>query len=174
MLCAEIHRELLAEETVEVLAREPYFIRARDKNLILVVGVGEDTFEAWHLLGIEFRPYLVSHEKKLRARVVHYIVNLLGMELMQDRHCHGTIRQRSHESNAPTGCVAAADGHLVTMLDAGGFEDNMQFLNDAGYIFVLVGVGAIVCHRRQIPVVVNTLLNTSIKTWTFHLRSLLV
>ena len=170
VLGAEVHGELLAEEAVEVLAREPYFIRACDENLIFVVGVGEHALQTRHLVGFELRPHLIANEEQLSSRVIDHVVNLLGVEFVQYRHGHGSVGQCGHEGYAPAGCVAAADGHLISLLYARSFEDDMQFLDNACYVFVLVGVGAIVRHRRQVPMVVDAFLNTSIKTWTFHLK----
>ena len=118
VLCTEVHRVALAEEAVEVLARELYFLRARDKDLVLVAGVGEHAFEARHLLGVDLRPHLVAHEEELGLGVVHKVVNLLRVELVEDGHCHSTVGQRGQEGYAPACTVAAADGHFIAFLHA--------------------------------------------------------
>ena len=79
---AEVHRETFAEQTVEVLARVPYFIRTCVKNTILIARVGKDTFQSGHLLHIELRPHLVADEQQLGIGVVHDVVDLFGVELV--------------------------------------------------------------------------------------------
>ena len=63
MMGPEVHGELLTEKAVEVLARVPYFLCTRDKNFVLIAGVGKDAFQIRHLIGIELRPHDITHEK---------------------------------------------------------------------------------------------------------------
>ena len=122
---AEVHGVLLAEEPVEVLAGIGHLFRAAVQDAVFVAGVGEDAFQSRHFLDIELRPYLFAHEEQLGIGVVHDVMDLFRVELVEDGHSHGTVAQRGQKGDAPACRVTAADGHFVTMLYAGGLEDDM-------------------------------------------------
>ena len=156
---AEIHGEFLAEETVEVLAGVFHFFGAPNEQFELLVGVAEDALEAGHAVGIELRPHLVAHKEELSLGVVHDVVNLLGVELVEDGHCNGSVGERGKECDAPPCAVAAADGNLVARFHARVFEYDVEFLDDARHVLVLECLQAIVAQAVDVPILLQALLH---------------
>ena len=127
--------ELLAEEPVQVLACIGELLVARHEQA--VVNERDDALQVGHLVGIEGGPHFVAHEQELRLGVVHYVVNLRGMELVEDGHSHSAIGEDAEEGCSPTAQVSAAEGYLVALLDARLLEEDVHLLYYARDIFIL-------------------------------------
>jgi hypothetical protein len=59
------------------------------------------------------------------------------MELMEDGHGDSSVGEDAEEGSSPSAEVASAQGYLVAGLYACLLEEDVEFLNDAGYIFIL-------------------------------------
>ena len=64
---------------------------------------------------------IVADEENLGARVVDDVLDLLAVELMQDRYSYRPIGEGPQETDGPVGGVTAADGNLVALLDTAVF-----------------------------------------------------
>ena len=89
MLLTEIFGKFLSKHLVKVLACIGELLRSRHHKR--VVGNVDNAFKVGHLRGIDDRCHHIAHKKQLGAAVVYDVVNLLGRELMQDWHSHGSI-----------------------------------------------------------------------------------
>ena len=91
MLLTKIFRVLVTEHLVEVLTGIRQFVGTRENKRI--VGDIDDTLQPRHLLRVNLSGHHISYEKQLGIRMVDDVVNLIWCELMEDRHCYGTISQ---------------------------------------------------------------------------------
>ena len=117
-----------------------------------------DDMQARHLrLGQALPDHLV-HEKDLRLGVVDQIMDVTGLELVQDGHRHRAIGHGSQETHAPVGLVAGAEGHLVAFLQAAFLEIDMQMLDTPGDILVAQRHALVVGQGLAFPIFLETLL----------------
>ena len=147
--------ELFAKEPVEVLACKSELVIAADEQA--VIGERDDAQQVRHLVSIQIGPNLVAHEEKLRLRVVNDVVNLGGMELVEDGDGDSSVGEDAEEGSSPSAEVASAQGYLVAWLDACLFEEDVELLDDAGYVLVLKGEKSVVRHRIHEPMFLNAL-----------------
>ena len=170
MFLAEVLGELFAIEFVEVLAGVGELIGAANHQR--VIGIVDDAFEGGHSHGIDDCGYMVAYEEQTGLGVIDDIMDLFGIELMQDGYGNGTVGERGQECNSPLRGVAATKGNFVATLDAAVLEENMDFLDLTGYIMELQGLSLVVCERITIPIVNDAFLYECIKTWyLFHISS---
>ena len=66
-----------------------------------IIGYVNDSFQPWHLGGIDLCDNHIADKEELRIRMVHYVMNLLRKELMQDGNSYGTIGKHGQESSSP-------------------------------------------------------------------------
>ena len=102
---------------------------------------------------------MVAHEEQPRLGVVHDVVDLLGIELVEDGHGDGAEGEGSEEGYGPLAGVAPAEGYLVALLYTAVLEEDMYFLNLSGYIMILQRLALVVCQRITIPIVDDALLD---------------
>ena len=167
VLLAEILGELVAVHLVEVLARVREFIGTRDHQGI--VGDVDDAFQGGHLGRVDGGSHHVAHEEQFGLGVVHDVVNLVGGELVEDRHGYGSVGECGEEGRCPVGRVASAEGNLVTLHDTTVLEHNVELLDLACHIVILQGGPFIVSQRIQVPILGDTLLYKLVKTRYFHI-----
>ena len=72
------------------------------------------------------------------------------------------------------GTVPSAKGYLVSRFYVAVFKDNVKFLYDSGYIFILKGFSFIVRQSIKIPVVLDALFYLFVKTEFFHCTILFI
>lgn len=80
------------------------------------------------------------------------MVDVVGLELMEYRHCHGTVCKRRQESDGPVGAVASAQCDLVVLFNTGALEQQMQFGDFARHITILETDTMQVAERLHFPV----------------------
>ena len=80
MLLAEVFGKFLAVQLVEVLAGISQLVGAGEQQRI--VGIVDDTFQMWHLGGVNLGGYVVTDEEQLGIRVIDNVVNLLCHKFM--------------------------------------------------------------------------------------------
>ena len=151
----EAARELLSEESVQVLASISQLVVAAHEEAI--IDKGDDAFEVGHLVGIERGPNLVADKEEFRLRVIDDVVNLVWMELVKHRHSNGAISQYREEGSSPSREIPAAKRNLVARLDAGFFKEDMELLDDTRHILILQGENPVIRHRIQEPMLLNRL-----------------
>ena len=61
------------------------------------VGQIDNAFNVRHSVRCNLRGHHVTHEQELGFRMVHDVVNLLGIELVKDGNSNGTVGQRGEE-----------------------------------------------------------------------------
>ena len=86
---AEVLGELLAVEFVQVLAGVGEFVGAAHHQR--VVGIVDDTLQFRHLQRIDDRCHMVADEEQARLGVVDDVMDLFGIELMEDGHSHSPV-----------------------------------------------------------------------------------
>ena len=167
VLLAEVFRELLAIEFVQVLAGIGQLVRTAHHQR--VVGVVDDTFQSRHLLRVDDGGYVVADEEQLRLRVVDDVMYLFGIELMEYGHSYSPVGQRGYEGHCPLAGVASAEGYLVALCHTRVLKQYMQLLNLASYVVELQCLTLEVCQRVEVPVVDNRLFKQCVKTrYLFH------
>src|SRR5574344_187908 len=102
-----------------------------------VVGIVDDSFEPGHEIGIDDSSNVIAYEKEFRLRMVDNVMNLLGIELMEDGHSHGAVCEGGEESHSPLAGIAPAKGDLVALSYSGIFKQDMEVFNLACYIMEL-------------------------------------
>ena len=101
--------------------------------------------------------------------MVDDVLDLFTVELMQDRHCNGSVGECGEKSHCPVGGISTADGYLVSLFDVAVLKQDVEFLNLTCYIVILEGNALIVCQRILIPVFHDRPLYICIKTTeSFH------
>ena len=85
------------------------------------------------------------------------VVDIVGLELMQNGNNDSSIGNCSQKSDCPMCTVTSANGNLVTGPNAGAFQYDMEFGYFPCYIFVLQCNSFVVCQGVAIPVFNNAL-----------------
>ena len=80
------------------------------------------------------------------------MVNVIGLELMQDRNHYSAVCECCYAGGAPVGAVLAAQSNAVTGFQTGLFKEYVQLGNTAGYVAVEQGSTFIVCKCLKVPV----------------------
>ena len=162
----ELRRVLLAEQLVQMFARISEFLAARDEHC--EIHDRDDAFKVRHLLLVEVRPYPVAGKEHLRLGMVHYIMNLVWLEFVEDWHCYGSVCDSRQECDSPVRRVSAADCDLVALLDASVLEYYME-LGDSSRHIVILECGALVIGQSvSVPIGFYTIFKYLVKC--FFLR----
>ena len=90
----------LAKEFVQVLACLYKVFGLAVQNLIVVDA--NDAIEGRHGIRTEVCPFALANEEELALAVVHNVMNLVGVELVEDGHCHCAVCDYRKEGNSPT------------------------------------------------------------------------
>ena len=69
--------------------------------------------------------------------MIHDVVNLIRIELMQNRYSDGSIGDCCEESNSPVRTITSANGDFVAFTDSAVFKCDMQLFYLSRYIVVL-------------------------------------
>ena len=81
-----------------------------------------------------------------------YIVPVsFGMEVAEDRYCHGAISVDGEERNGPAGGVLGANGDFITLSDARLFEKYVEFLYICSQVAESEGLAVVVAERFLVP-----------------------
>ena len=123
MVGTEKFRELLSEKTVQVLAGINHLVgAAHEKRVINDV---DDSLHLRHGFGIQVLPDLLADKQQFGLAVVHDVVNLIGLEFMQNRHRYGTISQCSQKGGSPMGRILVAKSNFISRAHTAIFKDDM-------------------------------------------------
>ena len=163
VLGAEVFGVFVSEYFVEVLACKGQFVGARDDER--EVGNEDDAFQVGHLIGGDGFGHVVANEEQFSFRVVDNVVHLLGIELMQNKHCHGAIGERGQEGDSPVGAVSSANSNLVAFGHSTILKEDVQFLYLSCDIVKLERCSLIVCQCILIPIFYDAILNIRVEAW---------
>lgn len=155
MLGAEILGETCAIEDVAMFESLHQLLVAA--NYRSEVRQQYDTHQQGHCLFIEVFPCPVADKQQLGFGMVDDVVDIVGLELMQNGNNDSSIGNRRQKSDCPMCTVTSANGNLVTGPDAGAFQYDMEFGYFPCYIFVLQCNSFVVCQGVAIPVFNNAL-----------------
>ena len=107
-------RIFVAEALVEMLADIPQFLAAGIEEL---EGIDlDDHMEVRHLVCGKTFPDDLVHEKDFGLGMVNQVMDVAGLELVEDRDRNGAIGHGRQETDAPVGLVTGANGNLVALL----------------------------------------------------------
>ena len=117
----------------------------------------EDRFDLPDLLLLDDVPEVVAQEQQAAFGVVDDVDDVVGREILEDRHDDGSVGDRADVGDAPAGIVAPDERDLVALPDAGLAVEEVQ----AGYLLghFVVGEGLaveIVGQGRHLAVVAET------------------
>ena len=163
MFLAEVLGEFLAVELVEVLAGVGELVSATHHQR--VVGIVNDTFEGGHRHRVDNGGHVVAHEQQAGLGVVHDVMDLLGIELVQDGNGDGAVGECRQEGNGPLRGVAATEGYLVALLDATVLEKDVHFLDLSCHIMELKRLAFVVGQSITVPIVDDAFLYKRVETW---------
>ena len=122
-----------------------------------------------HFLGGKAFPDYLVHKEDAGLGMVHQVMDITGLELVQDGYGYGTIGDGCQEADAPVGLVAGADSHLVSLLEAALFKSDVQLGNTAGNVTVGQRHALVVGKGRTVPVTDHALLEHFINRFEFHI-----
>ena len=88
--------------------------------------------------------------------MVHEIVDIAGLEFMENRHRNCSVGQCREEADAPVGLISRADGYLVTFHKTALLECDMKFCDSSCYISVGEILSFVVRQRGTVPVFLET------------------
>ena len=77
--------------------------------------------------------------------MIHYIMYIIGFELMQNRNCNCSVCQRSQKTDSPVGTVTTADGYFISLLNTAFFKKDVYLFYLAGNVFLLQGGAFVIC-----------------------------
>ena len=166
MLASEVLGVLAAEHLVEVLSGIGETVGAREHKR--VVGDVDDALEGGHAGAVYLGGHHVADEEELGLAVVDDVVDLVGGELVQDGHGHGTVGDGGEKGACPRRTVAAAEGYLVALGHAAALEEDVELLYLAGHVVILQGGSFVVGECIEVPMVFDALLDERVETGNFH------
>lgn len=111
------------------------------------------------LEGSRFSQVEESTKKQARFRVIYEVMYVVGLEIVENRHCHDAVGNRGNGGDSPVGAVSSAQGYLVARFQSGIFKKQMQFGNFACDVAVLERLSLKVGHGGETPVVADGLLD---------------
>ena len=130
----------------------------------------DDDGEAGHLLLGESFPDDLVHEEDAGLGMVHQVVDVAGLELVQDGHGHGAVGEGGEETHAPVRLVAGADGDFVAPLEPALLESDVQFGDPARHVPVVERHALVVGEGGTVPVFPEAVLDDLVDGFEFHFQ----
>lgn len=96
----------------------------------------ENRFDLAYLLFFDDVPEVVAQKQQAAFGVVDDVDDVVGGEVLQDRHDDRSVGDRGDVGDAPAGVVAAYERDLVALLDACFLEQQMQLGDLLGHLVV--------------------------------------
>ena len=145
--------ELAVETVVEVLVlaldggTHGVVLGVNQRKVVHVDG----TAKLGHLANVQLVPYLLVGKEQYAVRVVHQMVQAVGMEVHQDGH-HDTFEGvDGQEGHAPACGVLGAQGDVVAFLEAGFFKHHAEFDDVLGQFGIGERFSVVVAKRWLVP-----------------------
>ena len=120
-----------------------------DKREIVDV---DDTFELRHLGEVQLRADVGVGEQQDAVRVIDKVVDIVRVEICEDRDDYGFVGVDCEERNGPTVGVSCAERNLVALLDSGLLEENVEFFKNFRDVRILERLSTILAESRLSPV----------------------
>ena len=102
---------------------------------------------------------MVAHEEQAGLGVVDDVMDLLGIELMQDGYGDGAVGEGGEEGNGPLAGVASGKGDLVALLNTAVLKETVDFLYFTCHIVILQRLALIVSQCVAVPIVDDAFLD---------------
>ena len=90
--------------------------------------------------------------------MVHEIVDVTGLELVQDGHRNGSVGEGGEEAYAPVRLIARAESDFVAFLQAALLEADMEHRNPLSHLTVCKGTALIVRQGGAVPMLFEAFL----------------
>ena len=143
------------------------FLQVQD----LVVLNLDDGDEAGHVLGVQAVPDGPFHEEDLRVGMVHQVVDVPGLELVEQRDGNGPVGHRGQETDRPVGLVAGDDDDLVAGNDPVMLVGQVHLRDAAREVAVQERLALVVGQGGTPPVIAETLLEEFVDRLWFQFFS---
>ena len=154
-------RIFLSEKFVEMLACLGYPVIGRIQQGEIIHQY--DRVQARHLRLGQFLPYHITHKENPGLGVVDQMVDIAALELVQQRHGHGSVCHGSKKRHSPVCLVTGAYRYLVTTFQSAHLQHDMYLLYPAGHITVIQSNPVIIRKSRTVPVLLYAVLNNLIQ-----------
>ena len=135
----------------------------------LVVLDLDDGDEAGHVLRVQAVPDSPLYEEDLRVGMVHQVVDVPGLELVQQRDGNGTVGHRGQETDRPVGLVAGNDDDLVAGPDPVMLVGQVHLRDAARKVTVQERLALVVGKGGTPPVIAETLLEEFVDGFGFQI-----
>ena len=100
--------------------------------------------------------------------MVHQVVDVAGLELVEDGDGDGAIGKGRQEAHAPVRLVARADRHFVALLQAALLEGDVQLGHPARHVPVVERHALVVGQGGTVPVLPEAVLDDLVDGFEFH------
>ena len=115
--------------------------------------------QPWEPLLVDALPRAVAHEEELRVGVIKNMLNIVRIEILEDRDEHRPVCNDRQVSDAPARRVFPHERHLLALPDAARRHEQVQ----AGHLLGHLPEGVtrrrpVVRHGRQLPILAEALL----------------
>ena len=135
----------------------------------LVVLDLDDGGETGHVLRVQAVPDGPFHEEDLRIGMVHQVVDVSGLEFVQQGDRNGPVGHCGEETDRPVGLVAGDDDDLVAGTDPIVLVGQMHLRDAAGEVAVQERFSLVVGQGGTPPVISETLLEEFVDGFGFQI-----
>ena len=154
-------RIFLSEKFVEMLAGMCYLVIGGVQQGKIIHQY--DGVQSRHLRLGQLLPHHIPHKEDPGLGVVDQMVDIAALELVQQRHGHGSVCQCGQKGHCPVGLIAGAYRYLVTALQAAHLQHDVNLFYSAGDIPEIKGDTIVVRKSGTVPVLLYTVLNNLIQ-----------
>ncbi len=118
----------------------------------------DDREQPRHFIRAQTLPDDVVDEEDFRLGMVDQIVDITGLEFVQNRYGHGAIRHRGQKTYRPVDLIAGANRHLVSLAEVAFLKSDVQFFDASCHVTVTKAGALVVRKRLPVPVLPETFL----------------
>ena len=118
-----------------MFARVGEFVGPRNEQRI--VGNVDNAFKIGHFRGIDGGCDDIAYEQQFGVAMVHDVVDLVGCEFVENRHCDGSVGERCEIGGGPVCAISTAEGNLIALDDAAVFKHDVEFFDFPRHIVIL-------------------------------------
>ena len=115
------------------------------------VAKADDVADVGHLADVQLLVSLRVGEEDHAVGMIGKALDCLGEEVGEERDDHGLVRRDREERNSPVGGVLAAECYLVTFLDTGSLESEVDALDLSGEFTEGVLLPVVVAYCKFLP-----------------------
>ena len=111
-----------------------------------------------HLGLAEPLPFSLADEEDLGLGVIHEVMDVAGLEFVQDGHRNGAVGKGGEEAHAPVRLVARAEGDFVAFLQAALFKTDVEHRDAFANLAVCERATLIVRQGGAVPMLLEAFL----------------